>query len=848
MLIRVSGGSAGVSNYLTFGQKSGRTQSREELDQRILLQGSLQTVDAILASFDPKEETQKYFHITLSFKESVMDESILQQIDEEFRRYILAACRDDEFHYYSEAHLPKIKSLRDVNGSEYERYPHIHVVIPEYNLYTGKRDEPVGRINNITHYINAFQEMINEKYQLESPKDNVREISSGREGILNRHKVDASMTVREIKEKIFHIVRENPAIDSVEMLAKVIEPLGRVRVRDSQHFGGKYINFALEGKAKAINLKDPVFLDTYLATRDIEMTRKFASSEHEDLVSRWLDYAALESRFVRNSSKKERETYAEMSLEEKKNWLGKIRAKHEAMLDALDPHKVSEEPKLQLEPQQYVPMQSGRNLDEIPDMDALPHFDDFRHLDDIPHFEDLTDSIELPFIYVDANKEVINGRQSGATRRGDGENPPSSRELDLQGMRVRRNDGSGWRGGVAFAPDLLPSDQRIHVVGNQTLGDTDLYTLSDPYRISPAFRYRRELKGIQEAPAWSEIIAAIDTRGLLDYLQYHYGLDGDALQIEFNKHGQERIAAKGRRYSASDFLTRYMNLTWPEAREVLRTVHEQQQRGEQRRDAVTSKMLWARFVRHEARLPGLAGLKTVRRRKRHEIMSRFVFHASPDETKAQAVVRRRLLREQRNAELVQMQADYEAEANYYRQRQHERYLQYLHEEAEKGDRAALGELNRIYPLREAEAGVFEIHIRERSQPQRPFSPVEMGYNVAIRKNGTVEYRDERQQVVIVDTYSGIKVQERTADVITNALKLARLRYGVNGFEIRNARQEDIDAIQSAVDRTGIEVSILPSGGDKEGSTVRRSAPATTVRRNVTDRAVREPRTDSKERE
>ena len=814
MLIRISGGSAGISNYLTFGQKSGRTQSREELDQRILLQGSLQTVDAILASFDPRQEHEKYMHITLSFKERVLEESVLQQIDEEFRRYIFAACRDDEFHYYSEAHLPKIKSLRDVNGSEYERYPHIHVVIPEYNLYTGKRDEPVGRINNITHYINAFQEMINEKYQLESPKDNVREISSGREGILNRHKVDASMTVQEIKEKIFHIVRENPAIDSVEMLAKAIEPLGRVRVLNSQRFGGKYINFALEGKAKAINLKDPVFLDAYLATRDIEVTRKFASSEHEALVARWLDYAALESRFVRNSSKKEREAYAEMSLEEKKNWLGKIRAKHEAMLDALDPHKSSDAPELKIELEPYVPMQPERDMDEIPDMDDLPHFNDIRHMDDIPHFEDLVHVTDLPFVYV-KEEELINGRQSGLSARRGRENPPPAGEFAVHELRIRGGDGNRREGGDASAPDLLPPAQQHDLVGDEARGDQGLHALQDPYRISLAARYRVELKGQQEAPAWSAIIASMDTRGLLDYLQYHYGLDGDALQIEFNKNGQERIAAEGRRYSASDFLTRYMNLTWPEAREVLRCVHEAQERGEQRRDAVTSKMLWARFVRHEARLPGLSGIKGERRRKRHEIMSRLAFRAAKNETKAQGTVRRRLLREQRNAELARIQVEYEDAARYYRQRQHERYLQYLHEAAEQGDRAALGELNRIYPLHQSEPEAFEIHIRERTHPQRPFSPVEMGYSISIQKNGTVEYRDEQQQVVIVDTYSSIKVRERTADVIANALELARLRYGVNGFEIRNARQQDIEAIQAAADRTGIEVSVLSPGGTKE---------------------------------
>ena len=121
--------------------------------------------------------------------------------------------------------------------------------------------------------------------------------------------------------------------------------------------------------------------------------------------------------------------------------------------------------------------------------------------------------------------------------------------------------------------------------------------------------------------------------------------------------------------------------------------------------------------------------------------------------------------------------------------------------------------------------MFEIHIRERHHPQRPFSPAEMGYSVAIRRNGTVEYRDAQQQVVIVDTYASIKVKEKTADVITNALELAKLRYGVDGFEIRNATRQDLEAIQAAADRTGVTVSVLPheapaqvrQGQDKRGT-------------------------------
>ena len=142
MLIRISGGSSGIGEYLAEGKKSGRYYSRDELDQRFLLSGDLQHMNAILDCFDLKNEHEKYMHITLSFKEKVIAEDVLQAIDKEFRQFIFAACAEGEFYYYSEGHLPKIQSLPDVFGSEHERFPHIHVVIPEFNLITGKRDTP----------------------------------------------------------------------------------------------------------------------------------------------------------------------------------------------------------------------------------------------------------------------------------------------------------------------------------------------------------------------------------------------------------------------------------------------------------------------------------------------------------------------------------------------------------------------------------------------------------------------------------------------------------------------------------------------------------------------------------
>ncbi|WP_072281332.1 hypothetical protein [Rappaport israeli] len=276
MIIRVKGGKGGIVDYLEKGRKSDRELSRDELDQRVPLSGEIQQLSGVLGCFNPQDSAQKYLHITLSFKEAFVEEEDLQAIDREFREFIFSACAEDEFYYYSEAHLPKIKYELDKKGIEHQRFPHIHVVIPEYNIATGKRENPLGKITLIHPYLTAFQEHINERFDLQSPKDNRRQLTSGAEEVINRYKIQSDMPINKIKRRLFEFVQSHPEISNVEELAASIRAFGvGVKVRDSKKFGAKYINFSfdVEGKRKAINLKDGVFLDAYLARRNLELAQ-----------------------------------------------------------------------------------------------------------------------------------------------------------------------------------------------------------------------------------------------------------------------------------------------------------------------------------------------------------------------------------------------------------------------------------------------------------------------------------------------------------------------------------------------------------------------------------------------
>ncbi|ECS8865351.1 relaxase, partial [Salmonella enterica] len=54
MLIRCRGFNSGVKEYLEEGQKSGRELSRDELDERVILDGNLDLTELIYKSIPDK--------------------------------------------------------------------------------------------------------------------------------------------------------------------------------------------------------------------------------------------------------------------------------------------------------------------------------------------------------------------------------------------------------------------------------------------------------------------------------------------------------------------------------------------------------------------------------------------------------------------------------------------------------------------------------------------------------------------------------------------------------------------------------------------------------------------------
>ena len=330
MLIRLRGGHSGVKEYLEEGIKNGRDYTRDELDYRVTLTGDLQATYDIIQQIETDGE--RYLHITLSFKEDTVPHEHMQTITEEFRQFVFHAYEEDEYCFYAEAHLPKIKTLIDKNsGQLVERKPHIHVVIPEVNLRTHQRMEPLGKINHNTPYLDAFQEVMNEKYGLASPKVNVRGHFTD-ESTLKYGEVFAGAN-KTIKQHILADIIKHDIRTPQALQAHLSDQGFQVKERNAGK-PNSYLNIKLPTGIKGVNLKDNVFQSAFLALPPPEKRQRLAHTQtshyltpgqpykapefaHETL-AHWYAQRAAEVRFV---TRRNREKYRALSPEKQREFL-----------------------------------------------------------------------------------------------------------------------------------------------------------------------------------------------------------------------------------------------------------------------------------------------------------------------------------------------------------------------------------------------------------------------------------------------------------------------------------------------------------------------------------------------
>ncbi|MGF6971750.1 hypothetical protein QFZ94_000177 [Paraburkholderia sp. JPY465] len=315
MLIRVRGYHDGIKAYLEQGQKQDREFERDEMDERVILAGDLDLTYGIIQSIDT--EAERYINVTLSFKEDEVSRELLVEIVREFEAFAFAAYRPDEYNFYAEAHVPRLKSYADRRSGELvERKVHVHVVIPEINLLTGRRLYPFGKVDHNERFLEAFQEHINANYGFASPKDNRRVKFTDASEMISRYKGDVFEPMnRELKAAILEAVLSRDVTRYEDFRAMLTE-FGVTRTRNAGR-EGEYENVKPAAAAKGVNLKEFVFsrafieldadgkreaLDRNVHAEYIETCVPRATRRYLDALFEWNDTRAREIKYLNSGS------------------------------------------------------------------------------------------------------------------------------------------------------------------------------------------------------------------------------------------------------------------------------------------------------------------------------------------------------------------------------------------------------------------------------------------------------------------------------------------------------------------------------------------------------------------
>ena len=537
MLISVGGGNSGIEDYLEKGKKKDREHTRDELDERVILDGNLFHTRQVIDSMDT--QAQRYLHFTLGFKEDHISPELLQTISDDFRAFSMHAYDSDEYDFFSEAHLPKIKTLLDKRTGELiERKPHIHIAIPEVNLLTGARLEPFGRVKNQTHFIDAFQEVINEKYGLESPKMNLRTTFNSSSEIVSRHKGDIFVGQgKALKETAFNILMESK-IQSLPDFSHALSQAGfEVKIRNAKN-DDPYLNIKMnDHSVKGVNLKDLVFrsdflakslpekhasLSTYDPKQYIEQSKSNyrATPKHHQDLKQWYEQKSYEVRYVKFRN---RQQYKSLNQNDKLKFLDQKKAENH-------------------ERNQRI---SG----------------DF-------------DTVKLPYR---ASRNIIEGTVRQSTDY-DGATDENLRKSDYYVERIKQhsgNIGSGTREHLArrhLRAIVTDLQQHRNDQGNPIVASVrERTSRSDVIRQTISDNLDRTTE-----PDLTQIKKSIDAQQLLNQLHLTYGLLTDKYPVSFNKKQEPRIQCGERLLNVSDFMTKELNLSWKETRQYLINEYQRQ--------------------------------------------------------------------------------------------------------------------------------------------------------------------------------------------------------------------------------------------------------------------------------
>lgn len=279
-----------------------------------------------------------------------------------------------------------------------------------------------------------------------------------------------------------------------------------------------------------------------------------------------------------------------------------------------------------------------------------------------------------------------------------------------------------------------------------------------------------------------------------------YGIDPTAYEIGASKDGAPRIIHGARHYNAGDFLTKHLQRPWGEAQNVLRDCYHASMADT---GPEPNGILWRQFSQWRNRR--ITAATVIREElsagfREKVLIARETYKAAKEGAKsltprqrATAVAKARadrFLTEQGIA--AQRVAAFDAIKNPPR---HVHYREFLSEQAEKGDVAALAELRRMATFAPEEAPDIT---GRRSQPVFPLP------SYRVDQKGGVTYSN-KDGAIVRDGAQGVAVLRATEPAYDAAIRVAMARYG-NEITLRGDPQF-MKRMTEAAQRTGLELRI-----------------------------------------
>lgn len=796
MLVRITGGSEGIAEYLANGQKADREFTRDELDERVILDGDLELTDTIIKGME--KEGERYLHITLAFKEDALDPEVMRGLVSDFKQFAMSAYDADEFNFYAEAHLPKLKSYTNrQTGELVERKPHIHIVIPEHNLLSGQNLNPFGRVEQQTKFLEAFQEHANAKYGLASPKDNRRTEFTSESEIISRYKGDLFQgSAKELKERILSDVLDRKISDYDSFKALLTE-YGAARSRNAGK-ATEYQNVKPADQAKGINLKDYVFSREFIEKPEAEKRRHLADEGRRQYESQqparksapelaatlkeWHEVRAKELKYINSGNRKLYAAYRSADREGKRAMLDERAAtfytKHRKETD----HDRTDE--------QHRDFRGREN--------AADRGTDSRRT--VAH---IADNLRAAGRNIQSTGRAVGDAEQARRNLADRR---ASRAVAALGRRLGR-DQSEDRQVSQAAPQ--PRDRRAaDSVTGQLLAEA---------------RERKTEGKAAHLAEFAQIKRELDARRLLAHLSKTHGVIPEKYEVTKGKDGSDRIKAGSRNLNVSDFLTQEMRLSFSEAAPVLRQVYAAQQ-GRELAEARPSprRELWQAFRQAQPEQAKQKAAEWEAQRQSERERRAAIRDDYQGERRALQADRRKPAAERKAAlsiaRMERVTKDMALREAIREERQQlkekhgqpyqERYRAFLAERANKGDETALAELRRqrdASPAPTAEANTIEgSSKRKRDSDQAAQLARNLAYSVDRAGNVTYYADQAKRRALVIDSGQRVTVAAvKDSQAVEAGLRLAVQKFGP-GLKIEGSEAFKRQVIDAAL-KTGLRV-------------------------------------------